>query len=304
VTVVYSGATAFCLCLLVIAGIPVFDAVCLAFSTLSTGGLMPVDGTLGDYQRPLAEGVIALFMLVGATSIVWQRMVLRARWTLVIDHRESYWVIGVALLVGLVYTAKFAADSATESSGLSALGQGLFTGISLVTTTGFEATSQGLAALPIAIAGAIAIIGAGTMSTAGGIRFFRIGAMCVQSMHEMKRLVYPHSVRSTRFGSQPYDVDLMKAIWAGAIVALGFVAAATLLLTLNHPSFHGGALAAISAFSNIGPLYSAGWDGTVDWPVFADFDAFSKIVMIVTMIIGRIEAVALLTIVNLAYWRS
>jgi trk system potassium uptake protein TrkH len=304
VTLVYSGATAFCLCLLIIAGIPVFDSVCLALATLSTGGLMPIEGTLGDYERPLAEAVIAFFMLVGATSIVWQRMILLARWPLVVGHRESYWVIGVALLVGLVYAAEFTGDPEIESSSFAALGQGLFTGISLVTTTGFETSFDGLAALPIAIAGALAIIGAGTMSTAGGIKFFRVGAMCVQSMHEMKRLVYPHSVRSTRFGSQPYDVDLMKAIWAGAIVALGFVAVATLLLTLNHPSFHGSALAAISAFSNIGPLYSAEWDGSVAWPVFADFDAFSKIVVIVTMIIGRIEAVALLTMVNLAYWRS
>jgi trk system potassium uptake protein TrkH len=207
-------------------------------------------------------------------------------------------------LVGLFYAAEFADNPEAGLSGFAAFGQGLFTGISLVTTTGFEVAFDGLAALPIAIAGALAIIGAGTMSTAGGIKFFRIGGMFVQSMHEMKRLVYPHSVRSTHFGSQPYDIDLMKAIWAGAIVALGFVTVSTLLLTLNHPSFHGGALAAISAFSNIGPLYSAEWDGSAEWPTFADFDAFSKLVMVVTMIVGRVEAVALLTLVNLAYWRS
>jgi trk system potassium uptake protein TrkH len=304
VTLIYSGATAFCLCLLVFAGIPVFDSICLALATLSTGGLMPVDGSLGDYHRPWAEIVIAFFMLVGATSIVWQRMILQARWALVAGHRESYWVIGVALVVGMLYAEELADSPQSGFSGLVALGRGLFTGISLVTTTGFEVTFDGLAALPIAIAGGLAIIGAGTVSTAGGIKFFRIGGMFVQSMHEMKRLVYPHSVRSTHFGSQPYDIDLMKAIWAGAIVALGFVAVATLLLTLNHTSFHGGAVAAISAFSNIGPLYSAEWDGSAEWPVFADFDTFSKIVMMVTMVVGRIETVALLTLVNLAYWRS
>lgn len=304
VTLIYAGATALCLCLLIIADMPVFDAICLAFATLSTGGLMPIDGSLDDYQRPLAEAVIAFFMLVGATSIVWHRMLLQGRWTLLVGHRESYWVVGVALLVGFVYSAQFANAPEVGTSGLAALGQGLFTGISLITTTGFEDTFGGVAALPIPIVGALAIIGAGTMSTAGGIKFFRIGGMLVQSVHEMKRLVYPHSVRSTHFGSQPYDIDLMKAIWAGAIVALGFVAATTLLLTLNHPSFDGGALAAISAFSNIGPLYSVDWEGSAAWPDFADFDPFSKIVMVVTMIVGRIEAVALFTLINLAYWRS
>jgi trk system potassium uptake protein len=305
ITLIYAAATAFCLCLLVIAGIPVFDATCLALATLSTGGMMPIDGTLADYQRPLAGVVIAFFMLIGATSIVWHRMILQGRWTLVLGHRESYWVIGVALLVGLMYAGEFAGGSeqGTAVSAVTALGQGLFTGISLVTTTGFEPTFAALAALPIATAGALAIIGGGTMSTAGGIKFYRIGAMVVQAAHEMKRLIYPHSVRSTRFGSTPYDIELMKAIWAGSIVALGFVAMATLLLTLNHPSFHGGALAAISAFSNMGPLYAAAWDGSSAWPRFAEFDTFSTIVVIVTMIVGRIEAVALLTLLNLAYWR-
>ena len=306
VAAIYTMATVLCVSLLLLTGVPVFDAVNLAFSTVSTGGFMPVDGALGNYQRSLAEFVIMLFMLIGATSIVWHRMVLQGRWTLAIAHRESYWVIGVALVVGLAYAAAFSmsVDSTGEASALTALRDGLFTGISLVTTTGFESRPGGLAALPIAIVAVLAIIGAGAISTAGGIKFYRVGGMFIQSMHELKRLVYPHSVRSTHFGSQPYDINLMKGMWTAAIVGLAFVAMATLFLSFNHPSFHGGALAAISAFSNIGPLYATAWDGYSGWPEFGQFDNFSKIVLIIVMIVGRIEAVALLVFVNLAYWRS
>jgi len=306
VAAIYTMATVLCICLLLLAGIPVFDAVGLAFSTVSTGGFMPADGDIGTYRRPLAELVVMLFMLIGATSIVWHRMILQGRWAQAIAHRESYWVIGVALVVGLAYAAAYSAstDSAAEASALSALRDGLFSGISLVTTTGFETRAGGLAGLPIAIVAVLGIVGAGAISTAGGIKFYRIGGMFIQSMHELKRLVYPHSVRSTHFGSQPYDINLMKAMWTGAIVGLAFVGVATLLINFNHPSFHGGALAVISAFSNIGPLYATAWDGYSGWPEFGQFDAFSKVVLIVVMIVGRIEAVALLGLVNLAYWRS
>jgi trk system potassium uptake protein TrkH len=180
----------------------------------------------------------------------------------------------------------------------------VFVGVSIVTTTGFEPWPGALAALPVAVVAAIGIVGAGTLSTAGGIKFYRVGGMFVQSMDELRRLVYPHSVRTTRFGSHPYDIELMKAIWTSAVVALGIVAVAALLLTLNHPAFHGGALAAISAFSNVGPLYSAAWDANLGWPSYAEFDPFSKLVMIVTMIVGRIEAVALLVLLSLAAWRA
>jgi trk system potassium uptake protein TrkH len=161
-----------------------------------------------------------------------------------------------------------------------------------------------IAALPVAVVAALALAGGGAMSTAGGIKYFRFGGMFVQSMHELKRLVYPHSVRNTHFGSQPYDISLMKSLWASAIAALAVVTLSTLLLTLNHPSFHGGALAAISAFANIGPLYPAEWEASVGWPTYADFDGFSQVVMIVTMVVGRIEAVAVLALFSVAYWRS
>jgi trk system potassium uptake protein len=303
---IYALTTAVCFCLLVLVGMPVFDAACIGLATVSTGGFMPIDGDIGSYGRPLAEIFIMFFMLIGATSIVWHRMIMQGRWPMVLAHRESYWVIGIALLVGIVYAVVFSnSGNTTEgSSALSVLIQGLFTGISLVTTTGFEPHAGAFAAIPVAVVAALAIIGAGSMSTAGGMKFFRFGGMFVQSMHELKRLVYPHSVRGTHFGSQAYDIDLMKAIWASAIVALAFVALATLLLTLNHPSFHGGALAAISAFSNIGPLYQGAWDGASNWPEFSQFDPFSMVVVIIVMLVGRVEAIALLGLANLAYWRS
>jgi trk system potassium uptake protein TrkH len=245
-------------------------------------------------------------MLIGATSIVWHRMIAQGRWPLVLAHRESYWVIGVAFLAGIAFTAAFSASGSglPDWSAATTLRHGVFVGVSIVSTTGFEPWPGALAALPVAAIAALGIIGGGTMSTAGGIKFYRIGGMFVQSMDELRRLVYPHSVRSTHFGSQPYDIQLMKAIWTSAVVALALVSAATLLLTLNHPAFHGGALAAISAFSNVGPLYSAVGDANLDWPDYAGFDAFSKLVMIVTMIVGRVEAVALLILSSLAYWRS
>jgi trk system potassium uptake protein TrkH len=57
-----------------------FEAVCIGLATLSTGGFMPIDGTFADYDNPFANVVVSVFMLVGATSIVWQRMVVEGRW--------------------------------------------------------------------------------------------------------------------------------------------------------------------------------------------------------------------------------
>ena len=133
----------------------------------------------------------------------------------------------MTVAVGLVYAWYF---SGSEDLA-RALGDGLFSGISLVSTTGFEIRAGGLGGVPDTLAILLALGGAAALSTAGGIKFYRIGAMTVQSMHELRRLIFPHSVRSTRFGSQPYDLGLMKAIWANLVMVVVVVIASALLLS-------------------------------------------------------------------------
>jgi len=298
--VVYSVATAGCVVLLIVGGVPAFDAVCLALSTVSTGGFVPADGGIAAYRNPFAEFVVASFMLVGATSIVWQRMVMERRRTILAEHRETYWVVGVALAVGFVYAAVFAGGEGI----LAALGEGLFTGIALVSTTGYETRPAAMGALPHPFVVFVALGGGAALSTAGGIKYQRIVAMLAQSWHELKRLIFPHSVRGSRFAGQPYDLAVMKAIWANLALSLAVIMAAALLLSLSLPDVDAALVAAIAAFANIGPLYSPDWAGSGDWPSFAAFDQSAKLVAVVTMILGRIEVVVLFAAINIAYWRS
>ncbi len=300
VAAIYATLTAICILLLFAVGVPLFAAICVAFSTVSTGGFMPNDGTIADYGSRFATFVTSVFMLIGGTSLIWQRMVLERRGTLMAEHRETYWVVGAMILAGIIYAAQFAG-----SEGIfSALGEGLFSGISLVSTTGFETRRAGLAALPDALVVLLALGGGASLSTAGGVKYYRIGAMLVQSTHELQRLIFPHVVRSTRFGSQTYDLALMKAIWTNFGLALAVIVVAMLLLSLSLPSFDAAFVAAVAAFSGIGPLYSPEWAIGSNWPHYADFNALSQIVMIVTMILGRVEVVVFFAAISLSYWRS
>ena len=239
-------------------------------------------------------------MLIGATGITWQRMVLDRRWALFAEHRETYWVMAVAVAAGLLYAARFAGSEGI----VPALGEGLFSAISIVSTTGFETRPAGLAALPDPLVLILAMAGAASLSTAGGIKFYRIGAMVVQASHELKRVIFPHSVRSTRFGSQPYDLNRMKAIWASLGLSLVVIMTAALVLALALPSFDAAFIATISAFSNIGPLYSPEWPIGAAWPRYGAFADWAKLVMVATMILGRLEVIVFFAAINPTHWRS
>jgi len=302
----YSMLTFLCAVGLLACGFTLYDAICLAFSTVSTGGFLPRSGNLSAFDNAAAELVICVFMLAGATSIFWFRM-MQSRWRMLAVHRESYLVVGTAILVGLIYSAKLfeAAGSAEVLHPLTALREGVVTGISLITTTGFESRQSSFSVLPMPLVLFLTLIGAGSFSTAGGIKFYRIGAMVVQAGRELNRLIYPHGVRSAKFGGQQYDIQLMKAIWAYFLTVSVFVPTVAVLLANPALPLDGALLASAAAFANAGPVYASGWlPGADQWLPVVQFSDGNKMVLCATMILGRIEILALLGAINRTYWSN
>jgi trk system potassium uptake protein TrkH len=97
----YAAITSACLVALALTGIPFFDAVSLALTSVSTGGFMPRDGTISDYNNALAEIVLIAAMVAGATSIVWHRMIIQKRVQQLEEHKESYALIALVLIMDL-----------------------------------------------------------------------------------------------------------------------------------------------------------------------------------------------------------
>lgn len=301
VLVTYGAVTIACIVLLFATGVEPFVAICLALSTVSTGGFMPAAGELSSHVGPGGRLVLAVFMLIGATSIVWHRMIAAGRWQLVRRQKEGLVVIAAAIALGIAYAGAMSSGTGAMLSA-GGFGNGLFMGISLVSTTGFEAEAGHFFALPATIVLIAALIGGGTMSTAGGIKYRRIGVMIGQSVGELRRMIYPHAVAASRLSRTSHDLDVMKGLWSHLAVCAVVVLGAALLLGLGLRSYHAALTASVAAFANIGPLYSAG--APVQWLAYGEFDTVAKLVMIVTMVLGRIEVLVLVGALNLAYWRS
>ena len=300
----YLGITLACLVLLVGTGMPLFDAACVTLSTVSTGGFLPHDGTLSAYANPAAEFVLILFMLIGATSIVWHGQLVRARFASLRAHLESLLVVAAGLGIGLLYAVSFlnAAGGAAVLPIATALREGLFTGVSLVTTSGFEARDGGFTILPVTAVMAITFVGGATFSTAGGVKVYRMGAMLVQAKRELARLIHPHSVPPSYLGEQRYSLDLMKAIWAQFCMAIGLVALTAALVTLDDVNVEDALTVAVGAFANMAALYTTDWPGGATLPAFSDFADRTKMLLAAVMILGRLEILVVFGAFRTFWW--
>ena len=304
---IYGSLTVLCFLGLLLSGLPAFDAFCLSLSTVSTGGFMPREGTIALYGSSMAEIVLAIFMLLGAVSIVWVQAVIFGRWTLVKEMREPFLIGLFVLVLGTAITVMLLQES--PITGIRAVFDGIALGFaaaaSLLSTTGFLVSERAHSFVPFMVVLAICVVGAGGFSTAGGLKVHRVWAMFRQLGRELRLLVYPHGVRPSAFGGESREVELMTAIWttfAAFILAIGVLA---VVLAAAGVPFAGAFLASASAIGNIGPAYEL--TRVVDFPnapSFADMSAWSQLALCGGMILGRTEVVVLLSLLSVAYWRD
>jgi Trk-type K+ transport system membrane component len=220
-------------------------------------------------------------------------------------HRESYAVIGATLAIGLVLAELYHLAAGKGFANLpTALLEGLFAGSSLISTTGFHVREESFSVLPLAVLFLCALVGGGAMSTAGGLKMFRIGVLLRQGERELSKSLFPHGVKTTRAGGHIWIDDDVRGIYAMVVASVLVLAFTSTGLALAGLPFAPATAAALAAFSNIGPLYGAGPIAGEPWPALSGLPAHGLGFLGIAMVAGRIEVLALFGVLNIAYWRN
>jgi len=178
--------------LLIIGGMPVFEAVCHSFSTLSTGGFFTRNNGIAAFATPYVMIVITVFMFIAGINMTLIYFGLKGNFKKIIGNNEfvfySLICFVFVVLVSLILYFK---------SGFScgkALIDGAFHVISIITTTGFYTQDHNLWGNIILIIFFILMFTGGTAgSTSGGIKIVRLLLITKNSRQELKRLIHPNA---------------------------------------------------------------------------------------------------------------
>ena len=196
-------------------------------------------------------------------------------------------------------------DRASEA--FPALWGAVFTSLSFLTTTGFESASwnsardwSGLANPGLILLGLCAI-GGGAATTAGGIKLVRGYALLRHGYRELERIAQPNSVLAT--GARLRGILREGAFLAWAFVMLYIMAifVAVIALTLTGLAFEDSLVAAISSISNTGPAFALVTPGEID---FTRLSESQRLILAATMILGRIETLAVISLFNTGTWHQ
>ena len=128
-------------------------------------------------------------------------------------------------------------------------------------------------------------IGSCAGSTGGGMKIARWLILFKSGMKELKFVVNPRSVSSVKVNGKPVEQDVVRGVTSYSILFVLIMMVSLLLVSLNGYSVEESASGVITCMNNIG--YGLGRFGPNGG--FSGLNAFSKVVLSVDMLIGRLE---------------
>ena len=301
----YFLLTVICMVLLWMFDVPAFEAMCLGFSAISTGGFEVRSGGIGDYGSPAAETVLAVFMIVGATSILSHRMLFsQSSGRGPTKNKETRRLVIVALAAGAIITSLSWIASISGEGDVSFANNvriGLFRAISLITTTGFDNAQASSPPVPFVIALVLCIMGGTSFSTAGGMKQFRFLVLMEDAERELARLVHPHVVSPSRIAGRVIDRALVRSTWALFATLVFAIAVFAMLLAFRDLSFENAMIAAVAALTNNGPALGMAASPDSAWLDYANMSNGSLITLSGAMLLGRLELLLVLCMVTSSF---
>ena len=295
---IYFALTVLCALAYWGAGMKPFDALAHSLSTVSIGGFSTYDNSFAQFMgSPWVYGVGMVFMLVAAMNFNLHFLVLR-RGVLGAYFKDSEFLFFMLFILVAVVGLNFAFWLTSAYQGQDAWHRGAFQVISVATTTGFTDQTLNMFLPGVAfILFSLAFVGGCAGSTGGGMKAIRVLLLIKQGHRELKKLLHPQGVFRLRLGHAPVSERVAESVWGFvAIYLLVFMTLVAVMLLL------GGDME--TAWSAVGACLNNLGPGMGDVALhYGNLDIAEKLVLVLTMIMGRLEIFTVLVLFLPQTWR-
>ncbi len=144
-------------------------------------------------------------------------------------------------------------------------------------------------------------IGGCAGSTTGGLKVFRFQILFKYINLHLKKMLQPHSVSASRFNGKIISEATYESVMSFFFLYILTFFMSALLLSFSGLDFLTCISASASTISNVGPGLGSiiGPDGN-----YGILDSYSKLVLIITMFLGRLELLTILILIIPSFWKN
>lgn len=295
--IIYFSLTILEIISLLLAGMPLYDSVCTAFTTTSTGGFGIKNTSLGGYS-PAIQYVVSVFLFLSGLNYNFYFFLVIKRF------KDAFSIQEVKLYTLMFFSAVAVITGNLISSGMHAeesFRHAFHQVGSIMTTAGFTTADFDLwPILSKSILVLLMFIGGCAGSTSGGIKVSRILIYIKTVRKELNQLCHPRNVKIIQMDGKPIAHNVLRSANVFFIVYMMIFVVSFLLVSLDGHDLVTTFTAVASALGNIGPGLSL-VGPTQNFDLFSDF---SKYVLMFDMLAGRLEIFPMLVLLYPSTWRK
>jgi trk system potassium uptake protein TrkH len=284
--------------LLVLGGMSLYDSLLHTFGTVGTGGFSDYNNSVAHFTSPYLQWVIIVFMTMCGTNFNLYFILFKRGPVAMLKDPELrlylFIMIGSTLLITVDLLGVGGYDDAFKSLTDSA-----FQVSSIMTTTGYATANYDLwptfAKMLIFM---VMLTGACSSSTGGGPKIIRI-LVCLKLIRRGVALkIHPNRIFTVTLNGREVPQETTTNIANFMFFYIFTVFAGGLIISLNGFDLITTFSAVITCLGNVGPGFN------LVGPVmnFSIFSHFSKFILSLLMIAGRLELFTLFMLLSPHYW--
>lgn len=280
---------------LLLGGMPLFDSIVHAVGTAGTGGFGIKGDSLASYS-PYIQWVVTIFMFIFGVNFNLYYFILIRKFKTAIKNEEllTYlFLIGVSI-VAITINITPLYEGISESIRYAA-----FQVAAIISSTGFATADfnqwPGMSKTILLL---LMFIGGCAGSTAGGFKVARVVMLFKSIKRELQKLLHPRAVSTIRLDGKRVDEKTISSLGVYLAIYALFFCTVVFLLGFDAFDLETNISVAASCVNNIGPGFGAAGPASS----YAMFSPFSKIILSLTMLLGRLEIFPLILTLSPSTW--
>ena len=302
-------------------GDQLFFSLLAAFGCAGTGGFGFIPGSM-ELFNPFSQYVIAIFLILFGInfSLYYLLLIGKIREVLKSEELKTYFLVISAAVFFVFISLLWRIDAFPQSyTTEEAFRHSLFQVASLMTTTGFTTTDYNVWPM-LAVTTLVVLMFFGGMagSTAGGMKISRLVIAVKGAYVNVRKLINPRYVPKEKFEGKILEDKTVNGVFAFVTLYFFILIGAVFLLSLDPVNgqtvtiasdagvyqvkhgFFSNFSSTVACISNIGPAFEA----IGPYASYVGYSAFSKIILTLVMLIGRLEILPVLILFSPKTWKK
>ena len=297
--VIYSLLTFACAVFYKLFGMNYFDSLTHSMTTIATGGFSNYNDSIGYFNNALIEINAIVFIILGSIPFITYIKYLNGdKKVFYNDTQISFFIKTIIISVIIIFIFLLFKNINSETFLLR---QVIFNVVSILTGTGYVTTNySNWGGFPLIFFLILMFIGGCAGSTACGLKIFRIHILYKFFVMQLKKFIYPRGVFVLKYGDNILNEKFISSIISFVFLYIIIFFIITTLLSISGLDFITSVSGAATSISNVGPGLGGMIGPNGNFSLLPDF---SKWILTIGMILGRLELFAIIVLFIPSFWR-